>query len=135
MKKIHKIDCGLYPLGLFTILSGIGLHIAGHGSNHNTWEIWAVIHSVLSVSFTILLAYHIHTHWAWFKHVRRSTINRKRFMTTMLTMFSISTVFSGIALLAIWGVNTQVGLLHYKIGILKSATIIQYTIKGRFMSR
>ena len=59
MKKIFKIDCGLYPLGLLTILSGIGLHIAGHGSNHNTWEIWAVIHSVLSVSFTILLAYHI----------------------------------------------------------------------------
>ena len=49
MKKIFKIDCGLYPLGLLTILSGIGLHIAGHGSNHNTWEIWAVIHSVLSV--------------------------------------------------------------------------------------
>ena len=59
MKKIFKIDCGLYPLGLLTILSGIGLHIAGHGSNHNTWEIWAVIHSVLSVSFTILLAYHL----------------------------------------------------------------------------
>ena len=36
MKKIFKIDCGLYPLGLLTILSGIGLHIAGHGSNHNT---------------------------------------------------------------------------------------------------
>ena len=27
MKKIFKIDCGLYPLGLLTILSGIGLHI------------------------------------------------------------------------------------------------------------
>ena len=129
MKKIFKIDCGLYPLGLLTILSGIGLHIAGHGSNHNTWEIWAVIHSVLSVSFTILLAYHIHTHWAWFKHVRRSTINRKRFMTTMLTMFSISTVFSGIALLAIWGVNTQVGLLHYKIGISFALLMLIHGVK------
>lgn len=29
MKRIFKIDCGLYPLGLFTILSGIGLHAAG----------------------------------------------------------------------------------------------------------
>ena len=129
MKKIFKIDCGLYPLGLLTILSGIGLHIAGHGSNHNTWEICAVIHSVLSVSFTILLAYHIHTHWAWFKHVRRSTINRKRFMTTMLTMVSISTVFSGIVLLAIWGVNTQVGLLHYKIGISFALLMLIHGVK------
>ena len=39
MKKIFKIDCGLYPLGLFTILSRIGLHTAGHGDNHQIWEI------------------------------------------------------------------------------------------------
>lgn len=117
MKKIFKIDCGLYPLGLFTILSGFGLHIAGHGDNHHVWEIWAVVHSVIAVSFTVLLACHIHTHLAWFKHIRRSKIKRKRSFTIMLTVVSILTVFSGMALFAIWGANTHVGLLHYKIGV------------------
>ena len=117
MKKIFKIDCGLYPLGLLTILSGIGLHIAGHGSNHNTWEIWAVIHSVLSVSFTILLAYHIHTHWAWFKALRRNAIFKKQPMTTMLSVACLVTMLSGITLIGIWSTNTHIGLLHYIIGI------------------
>ena len=67
MKKIFKIDCGLYPLGLFTILSGICLHTAGHGDNHQIWEIWAVVHSIIAVSFSVLMAYHVHTHQTWFK--------------------------------------------------------------------
>ena len=50
-------------------------------------------------------------------------------MTTMLTMFSISTVFSGIALLAVWGINTQVGLLHYKIGISFALLILIHGVK------
>ena len=74
MKKIFKIDCGLYPLGLFTILSGICLHTAGHGDNHQIWEIWAVVHSIIAVSFSVLIAYHVYTHRTWFKALRRNTI-------------------------------------------------------------
>ena len=126
-------------MGLLTILSGIGLHIAGHGGNHHVWEIWAVIHSVIAVSFTVLLAYHIHTHWAWFKHIRQVTINRKWFITTMLTVVFILTVFSGIALLAIWGANTHVGLLHYKTGIGLALLMLIHGVKripiiGKVMS-
>ena len=117
MKKIFKIDCGLYPLGLFTILSGIGLHTAGHGDNHQIWEIWAVVHSIIAVSFSVLLAYHVHTHRTWFKALRRNTIFKKQPMTTMLSVACLVTMLSGIALIGIWGVNTHIGLLHYKIGI------------------
>lgn len=117
MKKIFKIDCGLYPLGLFTILSGIGLHTAGHGDNHQIWEIWAVVHSIIAVSFSVLLAYHVHTHLTWFKALRRNIILKKQPTTSMLSVACLVTMFSGIALLGIWGANTHIGLLHYKIGI------------------
>ncbi|MGN0222061.1 MAG: hypothetical protein ACI4BA_08085 [Prevotella sp.] len=117
MKKIFKIDCGLYPLGFCTILTGIGLHIAGHGNCHHIWEIWAAVHTVTGVSFLVLLIYHIRTHWAWFKNLRQSKDRRKRFITTILSVVSILTVLSGIALLAVCGANTHLGLLHYKIGI------------------
>ena len=38
-------------------------------------------------------------------------------------------MFSGIALLAIWGVNTQVGLLHYKIGISFALLMLIHGVK------
>lgn len=117
MKKIFKIDCGLYPLGLFTILSGIGLHTAGHGDNHQIWEIWAVVHSIIAVSFSVLIAYHVHTHRTWFKALRRNTIFKKQPMTTMLSVACLVTMLSGITLIGIWGTNTHIGLLHYIIGI------------------
>ena len=41
MKIIFKIDCGLYPLGLFTILSGIGL-----------------LHYIIGIGFTLLMLAH-----------------------------------------------------------------------------
>ena len=117
MKIIFKIDCGLYPLGLFTILSGICLHTAGHGDNHQIWEIWAVVHSIIAVSFSVLIAYHVHTHRTWFKALRRNTIFKKQPMTTMLSVACLVTMLSGIALIGIWGANTHIGLLHYIIGI------------------
>lgn len=117
MKKFFKIDCGLYPLGLFTILSGIGLHTAGHGDNHQIWEIWAVVHSIIAVSFSVLLAYHVYTHRTWFKALRRNIILKKQPTTSMLSVACLVTMFSGIALLGIWDANTHIGLLHYKIGI------------------
>ena len=117
MKKIFKIDCGLYPLGLFTILSGIGLHTAGHGDNHQIWEIWAVVHSIIAVSFSVLIAYHVHTHRTWFKVLRQNTIFKKQPMTTMLSVACLVTMLSGITLIGIWGTNTHIGLLHYIIGI------------------
>ena len=129
MKKIYKIACGLYPLGLLTILSGIALHIAGHGDNHHAWELRAVIHSVIAVPFTALLACHIRSHWAWFKHTRQNTINRKRLVTTTLTVVSILTAFSGIALLAIQGANTHAGLLHYKTGIGLALLMLIHGVK------
>lgn len=41
----------LLPLAFVTsAVTGIGLHIAGHGTNHEVWHGWAVVH-VLSAYF------------------------------------------------------------------------------------
>ena len=42
---------------------------------------------------------------------------QKQPMTTMLSVACLVTMLSGTALIGIWGVNTHIGLLHYKIGI------------------
>ena len=129
MTSILKIDCGLYPLGLLTILTGFGLHMAGHGSNHHVWEACAVVHALVAISLTILLTHHIRPHRAWFKALRQSRLLRKRLTTALLTLLCLLTVLTGIALLAIWGVNTPIGLLHYKIGIGFTLLALLHSVK------
>lgn len=129
MKKIFKIDCALYPLGLLTLLTGIGLHLAGHGSSHHIWEIWATVHSVIATAFLVLLLCHVQTHWAWFKHLRQGKGWRKRFLTTVLSAVATYTVLSGMALLAVWGANTHLGLVHYKTGLVFAVLMLLHGAK------
>jgi len=43
-------------------VSGIGLHIAGHGTSHEVWHNWAVAHVLSSLVWLISVACHIKRH-------------------------------------------------------------------------
>ena len=49
MKRIFVISWSLIVLFFLSAISGFGLHIAGHGNNHEVWHNWAVFHVVDSV--------------------------------------------------------------------------------------
>lgn len=129
MKKVFKIDCGLYPFGLITAISGFGLHISGHGGNHHTWEIWAVAHTLVATAFLYLIICHCMTHKAWFKSLKQTTVRRKRRPTIILSLMTAATCISGLALLAIMGANTSTGLMHYKLGIVFSIFLITHSTR------
>lgn len=42
-KSIFIIDLILIPVFLLLIYSGVKLHVAGHTSNHDLWEYWALL--------------------------------------------------------------------------------------------
>lgn len=46
MKKVFVIDWILIVVFIVSAISGIGLHIAGHGNSHEVWHNWAVVHVV-----------------------------------------------------------------------------------------
>ena len=51
MKKIFVIDWILIPVFILSAYTGIELHIAGHGNDHDTWHNWAVSHVIMSMLF------------------------------------------------------------------------------------
>lgn len=53
MKKIFAIDWIMIITFVPSICSGIGLHIAGHGTDHEVWHNWAVLHVFSSLLFLL----------------------------------------------------------------------------------
>ena len=51
MKKIFVIDWSL--VFVLSVFSGIGLHIVGHGNNHELWHNWVVFHVLISFLFFV----------------------------------------------------------------------------------
>lgn len=121
MKKIFVIDWILFFVFVLSAFSGIGLHIAGHGNNHELWHNWAVFHVLGSFLFLITVIFHITTHRGWYKGAVRNGLGKKSKITAVLSVVFFLVSVTGIILLGINGTNSDTGLLHYKIGI---ATII-----------
>mgnify|MGYP001388224871 CR=1 FL=1 len=121
MKRVFLIDWVLIPLFILTAYTGLKLHIAGHGSNHNIWSDWAVFHIIVSVLFIIVSIFHITTHWSWFKGLFSKGIGKKSKITVMLSVVFLLVLITGVVLLGVNKANSEIGLWHYKIGI---ATII-----------
>ena len=66
-KIIFLTDMALIPVFALTAYTGIELHVAGHGTDHQVWHDMAVFHSIAGFSFLILAAIHVKYHWAWYK--------------------------------------------------------------------
>ena len=69
------------------------------------------------------------THWGWYKGIIKNGIGRKSKVTAVLSIIFLLLSVTGIVLLGVNGVNSPLGLWHYKIGIAMTAIAIVHTIK------
>lgn len=129
MKKIFVIDWALIPLFILSAYTGIELHIAGYGSNHEIWHNWAVFHVVMSFLFFIMGIFHVTTHWGWYKGLINNGIGKKSKITLTLSVVFVFVVVTGIILLCINGANSNIGLWHYKTGILVGVISIGHILR------
>ena len=118
MKKIFVIDWALLIVFAITAISGFKLHIVGHFSSHEEWHNWAVFHNFASLAFIIFGVLHIQTHWGWYKSLVSKGLGKKSRITVWLTLIYFIAIFSGLLLLFVAGANTEMGLWHYRIGII-----------------
>ena len=129
MKKVFVIDWILIVVFIVSAISGIGLHIAGHGNSHEVWHNWAVVHVVSSVLFLVAIIFHVTTHWGWYKGIIKNGIDRKSKVTAVLSIIFLLLSVTGIVLLGVSGANSPLGLWHYKIGIIMIIIAIGHIIK------
>lgn len=110
----------LLPLSFVaSAVSGIGLHIAGHGGSHEVWHNWAVAHILLSLIWLYSISSHIKRHRHWYKSIVSKGIGKKSRMTLLLSAVFLIVTVTGITLMAcVDGPNSAVGLWHYRLGLL-----------------
>lgn len=119
MKTSFTIE-RLLPLSFVaSAISGIGLHIAGHGTSHEVWHNWAVAHVLLSLLWLISVVCHIKRHRHWYKSIVSKGIGKKSPITLVLSATFLIVTVTGIVLIAcVDGANSTVGIWHYRLGVL-----------------
>lgn len=122
MKTSSAIE-RLMPLAFVaSAVTGIGLHIAGHGTNHEVWHNWAVAHVLSSLLWLVSGTFHIKRHVRWYKAIASKGIGRKSRTTLALSVVFLIVTVTGIVLLAcVDGANSAIGLWHYWLGIVLMA--------------
>lgn len=110
----------LLPLAFVaSAVTGIGLHIAGHGESFEVWLCWTWAHILSSLIWLISAVLHIKRHWHWYKSIRQKGIGRKSRITLALSATFLIVTFTGIVLIAcVEGANSVVGAWHYRPGLL-----------------
>lgn len=123
----------LLPLTLAaSAISGIGLHLAGHGLSHETWHNWGVAHVLISLLWLLSIGFHIKRHKHWYKTIHIKRFNRRSWITLALSAVSLIIVASGILLLtSVDGPNSAIGLWHYRLGLLLLPLSVIHPIKKR----
>lgn len=115
MRRTHL---ALIPAFLLSFATGIGLHLAGHGTNCAVWHVWMVFHLLTGSVFLAAAAVHAVLHRKWYEALVRGKIGRRGRVTAILSAVFAAVVVTGVVLLGVEGVNTKIGLWHYRLGLL-----------------
>ena len=129
MKRVFVIDWILIVVFIVSTISGIGLHIAGHGNSHEVWHNWAVVHVLGSILFLVAIIFHVTTHCGWYRGIIKNGIGRKSKVTAVLSIIFLLLSVTGIVLLGVNRANSPLGLWHYKIGIVMTVIAVGHIIK------
>ena len=83
--------------------SGIGLHLAGHGTDHEVWHAWASGHIAAGLLFLAVGVRHVTIHWGRYKGMLKRGAGRKSKITMALSVVFAVVVAAGIVLLCVDG--------------------------------
>ena len=129
-RPVFIIDLSLIPIFILVIYSGLKLHVAGHGIDHDKWEFWAGCHTITCQISLILIWFHVKAHWGWYKGLIKNGLANKSKITAGITILFLALTITGFLLtFFINGPNSSIGLWHYKLGLITSILIIIHTIK------
>lgn len=132
-KKHKKAVHILLAFNLIAItVSGIALHIAGHGTDHEVWHNLAVTHVLLSIMFAICSAQHIRRYVRLYKSFGKVRTAIRNVDIAAVSLFMSIATITGIVLL-FWDCtpNTGMSLWHYWFGMLMSLVTAIHIIRRK----
>jgi len=103
---------------VISAVTGIGLHLVGHGTSYGVWHNWATAHVISSAFLLVPVAFHIKRHRHWYKTIVSRGIGRKSRITLALSVVLLIVVITGIVLIACGETDSIVGLWHYWLGLV-----------------
>lgn len=129
MKKNFAVDIALIPVFLASAVSGVALHVAGHGEVPGVQQCWAAAHVVIVAVFSVLVASHVKAHKGWYKGLFKNGVGSKSRITLLLSALFVCVFVSGLASLFA-GDASHIGLWHYAAGLVMSAAVLIH-LSGR----
>lgn len=120
MKKVFLIDWGLIPCFVLSTCTGIAVHVIGHENNHELWHTWSVLHVISSMLFVMFVICHVKMHQGWYKGFLKCDFRKKSPLTVIVSLMFILVSLTGLFLLGVSGMNSAIGLWHYKMGLTSS---------------
>ena len=115
---VFLVDSVLAPLFALTVYTGLELHVAGHGADHEAWHDWAVFHTLVGLLFTVFGAIHVRDHWGWYRGLwAKGPKGRSRIVSALSAVCVPLLVTAVLLLCCVDGANTPVGLCHYAAGL------------------
>lgn len=102
-----------------TMLSGLPcFFIKDSETDHHRWVMVQVIHIVASFAFVVLTFKHIKPFKKWYVKWKKPQLKHKSVATLMASVTCLALIGTGLALLLfIDGGDSQVGLVHFYIGV------------------
>lgn len=117
-QRLCLVDWMLVPLFVGLVITGIGLHFAGHGGQTDmAWHIWTIAHILFSQLFAVFAVWHIRLHWSWYESLFSASRGKKSLLTIVISLLFVVLSATGVVLLFIKGANSHVGLWHWGIGL------------------
>lgn len=129
-KTLFLTDLMLLLTLVPVVVSGFGLHWAGHQINHELWHNWAVAHISSATLFAIITVVHIYGHWGWYKSLFKSGVKSKSRVTIALTALMLMVVATGAVVLVSHQMpNVGVGRWHYILGIILMVVAVGHFVR------
>lgn len=125
-KVIFYTDIVLAVVFFLTFISGLMLHMAGHGWTDE--DLWQCCHLVSSAFFVLCGIFHVACHKMWYKYLSKG-VRKRDIINFLLSIAFVFTALSGLILIIENNDSFHLGMFHYLFGVLLSVFSIWHFIK------
>ena len=108
-KNINRflINLGLLIFGIATVFSGLLVQVKYHMGSHGNIPIneffmgmnyqgWSVVHKISIVALSLLMIWHVYSHWKWYKGVIKKQLIIKNQQVLILSLLFVAVAITGL---------------------------------------